>query len=623
VITRETKVGLVVAGSFLSLVGIVLASKLRPEEPARADASQAATTVAPPLAQVKAKAEAALKGPAAQKVDEPGAGHSKRSAGIELVSAPPRLNAPPAESAPEVNQPAPAEGRAAPATGDSSDGKEAEKSEAVAKEKRHKKDKRDAAEGRPVLTIEEKQSKAEPAQPLPRDTQPPAAAEKDDKEKKTEPAEVPADAEKSSKADPVKDSLRKQMDQSAQHDGAGAPVKESAAPEVKEPAPAATESAGGDAKTEKTEAPAPPSSKADERKTDPHADRQEPGAGGKVAAPADAPPAAKAPAAAPAGPAPAKAADKPAASAGAAGKPERSAAESGTAPPATPAAPVPAGPAKPADAVPVLHPSRPGAALAKGIQVQGGAPADDRGSAGHGATGQEVIPPSRGAPPEHFPTVGARAAAESPVIPVPTPPAQPEARSTVVPRVESFDVETYEAKSGDTFASISKAFYYGDKYKDALLKFNREYHQAAPEITRDPPVLGAGQRVVIPPLWVLEKRYAELIPDLKPIRDGQPPVLGTPQPEAAAPPAGERTSRSESPAVIPASGRAAPTGTRQYKVSGKGERFYDIARTTLGNADRWNEIYGLNPGFPPEREVPPGTLLRLPADAHVEGPERP
>jgi hypothetical protein len=263
---------------------------------------------------------------------------------------------------------------------------------------------------------------------------------------------------------------------------------------------------------------------------------------------------------------------------------------------------------KPGVPIPVLHPSPPANILDKAIVVKGPTPS----SAEHAPEPPDKVPDS-------IPPLGAPAPAASPVIPVPVPPAPIDGKTTVVPRVESYEVETYQARSGDTLAGISKTYYYGDKYKDALLKFNREFHQPSPELLRDPPELTAGQQVVIPPLWVLEKKYAALIPNLKPIRDTQPPVLGTPVPEKSGPPADERTSRS-APVVIQASGQAPPTRTREYKVAAGGELFYHIAKARLGNANRWGEIYQLNPGFAPEIAVPAGTLLRLPADARVEGP---
>jgi transcriptional regulator MraZ len=65
-----------------------------------------------------------------------------------------------------------------------------------------------------------------------------------------------------------------------------------------------------------------------------------------------------------------------------------------------------------------------------------------------------------------------------------------------------------------------------------------------------------------------------------------------------------------------------PPGTPLYKVHGKGESLRDIAQRTLGNGDRWPEIYKLNPDLQPSLIVPSGREVRLPAEAQVlmEGP---
>jgi nucleoid-associated protein YgaU len=48
-----------------------------------------------------------------------------------------------------------------------------------------------------------------------------------------------------------------------------------------------------------------------------------------------------------------------------------------------------------------------------------------------------------------------------------------------------------------------------------------------------------------------------------------------------------------------------------------GEEVYEIARRTLGNGDRWMDLFKLNPQFRPGQVIPVGTVLRLPPDAKV------
>jgi nucleoid-associated protein YgaU len=221
----------------------------------------------------------------------------------------------------------------------------------------------------------------------------------------------------------------------------------------------------------------------------------------------------------------------------------------------------------------------------------------------------------------------ATAPAERP--PFPTPPAPPV---SVAPQVDAYDEQAYRCKPEDDFAKISQQVYQSDRYARALLMHNRNHPRAAEGILHDPPNL-AGAQIYIPPLRILEKNYGVLIPDFKPLPAVSAPPL---TPGAAAPPAG--TAPGGAPGVAPAGAAggapgAAPgapaTGTswaspggssdKQYRVAGNGEWYRDIAARTLGNRERWGEIYVLNGRrFPPENPVPPGIVLRLPADARVD-----
>jgi nucleoid-associated protein YgaU len=49
-----------------------------------------------------------------------------------------------------------------------------------------------------------------------------------------------------------------------------------------------------------------------------------------------------------------------------------------------------------------------------------------------------------------------------------------------------------------------------------------------------------------------------------------------------------------------------------YQVASGGEMLLSIAERTLGNRDRWSEIYRLNPQVQPQYPIPAGTVLRMP-----------
>jgi hypothetical protein len=49
----------------------------------------------------------------------------------------------------------------------------------------------------------------------------------------------------------------------------------------------------------------------------------------------------------------------------------------------------------------------------------------------------------------------------------------------------------------------------------------------------------------------------------------------------------------------------------------------EIAIRTLGSADRWMEIFRLNPGLNPKETIPAGTRLLLPRDARMDPRDAP
>ena len=53
-------------------------------------------------------------------------------------------------------------------------------------------------------------------------------------------------------------------------------------------------------------------------------------------------------------------------------------------------------------------------------------------------------------------------------------------------------------------------------------------------------------------------------------------------------------------------------------MPGGGAMFLTIARTKLGDENRWPEIYLLNPSFETTNLIPGGTVLRMPGDAKLD-----
>jgi hypothetical protein len=305
-----------------------------------------------------------------------------------------------------------------------------------------------------------------------------------------------------------------------------------------------------------------------------------------------------------------------------------------------------------------------------------------------------------------LPPLGAPAAVATPAITpaVPLPGAA---------KVQSYDVEHYQWKPGDTFAAVAQQYYHNPKYERALLLFNRDEPMAAKGLMTDAQVPQVNEVIFIPPAKILENRYSSAIPDLSPLPAPGSAVPGAvavtpsspvaPLPGAAvpgavapapvapppgspvapapfatvpggvapgsvapspvspvAPPPGGGVPGVVSPApvapppsssVAPLPGAAAPgsvapppspmaplpgavapgavapapppggavpvtvnSAPRNYQVQAPdGEMMYRIAEQQLGKGNRWMEIHDLNPTWQPAQPVPVGTVLRLPA----------
>jgi nucleoid-associated protein YgaU len=204
-----------------------------------------------------------------------------------------------------------------------------------------------------------------------------------------------------------------------------------------------------------------------------------------------------------------------------------------------------------------------------------------------------------------IPPLGAPATGTSPPIRVPVAPdfaRAPAAAPPTTTQVDSYDEETYLCKAADTFESISTQFYHSPKYAQALLLFNRAHPRRAAALWNDPPQLQDGQPIYIPPLRILERQYGHTIPDVRPL----PPVTIPARPGAAT-----------------GTSLSTPRTGPQYTVR-PGDTIWTIARDTLGNTDRWTEIYQLNDrAFDPSRPLTVGAVLVLPSDARLSTSARP
>jgi hypothetical protein len=237
-----------------------------------------------------------------------------------------------------------------------------------------------------------------------------------------------------------------------------------------------------------------------------------------------------------------------------------------------------------------------------------------------GTTGQ-AVPPAMPPAVDKPPTIGTPASelmvaplaapgAQSVPTKVPVPAAATPAVGGAVPVVKNHTDETYHCKPGDTsFEQLSQKFYGTPKYAKALLEYNRQHVLAKANIMQEPPRLDPNQAVYYPPQNILEIQFGKYLQDAAPAPVQSPPVVKISQPMPLAGPSG--------PINPPPPNPATADPTVAYRVPPQGQWVFDIAKQTLGNGMLWPEILRLNPTLRTDQPIPGGTELRLPATAKL------
>jgi hypothetical protein len=137
-----------------------------------------------------------------------------------------------------------------------------------------------------------------------------------------------------------------------------------------------------------------------------------------------------------------------------------------------------------------------------------------------------------------------------------------------------YDEDLHPFKRDENYRTISKQYYNSDAYALALQRYNREHP-------------GQAEYVRVPPIWVLEKKYASDI------------AATSARSTSNAPPLSVDPTRNE----------------QIYTVNDNGEMLADVAKKTLGSEEAWKRIWDMNAQLNPAKMVPGGTRLRLPEGA--------
>jgi hypothetical protein len=219
-----------------------------------------------------------------------------------------------------------------------------------------------------------------------------------------------------------------------------------------------------------------------------------------------------------------------------------------------------------------------------------------------------VSPTFPESPPKTIPPLGTTELPSTP--PLTTNPAN---INTALPRPVERSLDFTKVNPGETnFAQISKRLYGSEKYAGALYAFNvanKDMIKNGGSLATNPPLLTAEQQLLHPAPELLHRDYAKYIQDTTPtIPASSPAVKLAPPPVTITPPT--------VPTISTVSNPPAGQGRTYVVQSPNGERIRDIAQRALGNADRWTEIYRVNQNLnlQPQFPIPNGTRLTLPGN---------
>jgi hypothetical protein len=167
----------------------------------------------------------------------------------------------------------------------------------------------------------------------------------------------------------------------------------------------------------------------------------------------------------------------------------------------------------------------------------------------------------------------------------------------------TYDVDIYQPKNTDSWASISQDFYNDARYAAGLEAYNQ----------RKGKVLHKTESVDIPPLHVVKKYQSGQVQVPRGTSNSTPAPTYSPAPTVN--PVNWNTSTPTSPVN-------ASTLPKVYTVPRGGMRLTEMAKVLLGSEQQWREIWNLNEQFSsPSDIIPAGTNVKVPASARIPAGE--
>ncbi len=164
---------------------------------------------------------------------------------------------------------------------------------------------------------------------------------------------------------------------------------------------------------------------------------------------------------------------------------------------------------------------------------------------------------------------------------------------------DAAEVQVYVVQESDNFWTIAKNVYGAASYFNALAEFNKER-------IPDPQKMRPGMKVLVPPAEVLDRKYPTLV------AKKNSPQSAESVHQSGFNASGDGANGGE---IQPAGFFVGPQGRPSYRI-GKEDTLSSIAKSHLGRASRWSQIYQLNRQLlPTPHSLQVGMVLELPADA--------
>lgn len=189
------------------------------------------------------------------------------------------------------------------------------------------------------------------------------------------------------------------------------------------------------------------------------------------------------------------------------------------------------------------------------------------------------------------------------------------------PAIESYQVRIWKIDGWETFQELARMEYRDEGLAAPLAKYNRSGF-------RPGDALPAGQKVRLPPKWVLERSGTTVARRPAPIKNDfiAPPatsVQGQPAGSGMVASSGDRSK----PGSLVKNGGASPLpkettppeAGRVFVVNEKDMTLYKVAKRILGDGSQWKQIYDLNRDrlSSSQAELKVGTRLRVPEGSMI------